>query len=215
MEPSRAAERHRMVSEQIQKRGVRDEEVLEVLRRIARHFFVPLEFEAQAYEDHPLHIGQGQTISQPYMVGLMTELLALCASDRVLEIGTGSGYQTAVLAELAREVVSVERHPDLAVSAAERLKALGYANVTVLSGDGTLGCAEKAPYDAILVTAGAPAIPEALKEQLAESGRLVCPVGGRDIQELIKLERIGGLFRQSCSIQCVFVPLIGAQGWNI
>lgn len=188
--------------------------MLEAMRTVPRHLFVPEEQRVHAYEDHPVQIGHGQTISQPYMVGLMTQELALDANDRVLEIGTGSGYQTAILAELAREVVTIERHPILADMARERLSRLEYANVTVVAGDGTLGYPASAPYDAILVTAGGPRVPESLKEQLATSGRLVCPVGPRDIQRLVTVTRTEKGFQEQTGISCVFVPLVGDEGWT-
>jgi len=183
------------------------------MRAVPRHFFVPPEFQKHAYEDHPVKIGCGQTISQPYMVAIMTELLELEASDRVLEIGTGSGYQTAILATLANEVVSVERHADLAEYAQARLAQAGYRNVEVVEGDGTQGYPQRAPYDAIIVTAGSPLVPDSLKKQLAIGGRLICPAGPRECQELIKLTRDETGFDEETSIRCVFVPLIGEEGW--
>jgi protein-L-isoaspartate(D-aspartate) O-methyltransferase len=206
-------QREAMLETQIAARGVRDARVLEVMRRVPRHAFVPDDCPAQSYEDHPVNIGCGQTISQPYMVAAMTELLDLRPTDRVLEIGTGSGYQTAILAELAEEIVSLERHPPLADTARALLKTLGYANVTVLCGDGTLGDPGRAPFDAILVTAGAPEAPKALQQQLAEGGRLVCPAGGRDYQSLLLITRTGNTFDTHSGMTCVFVPLIGAEGW--
>lgn len=202
-----------MVARHIAARGVKDARVLEAMRRVPRHCFVPEASRNQAYEDHPLQIGHGQTISQPYMVAVMTELLDLTSTDRVLEIGTGSGYQTAILAELAAGVVSVERQAALAQAARERLAALGYTNVAVLSGDGTRGCPKRGPFDAIVVTAGGPRVPSALCDQLADAGRLVCPAGPRDLQTLVKIVRHGDEFVETTSIQCVFVPLIGAEGW--
>ncbi len=207
------AEREEMVRTQIEKRGVRDARVLEAMRKVPRHEFVPVGSRACAYEDKPLPIGHGQTISQPYMVGLMTSLLQLDPNDRVLEIGTGSGYQAAVLSLLVREVFSVERIPELAESASMRLKRLGYRNVQVFQGDGTVGLPIHAPYDAILVTAGSPHLPQNLCDQLADGGRLVCPVGARDIQHLIRVIRQGEHFCQEEGIGCVFVPLVGENGW--
>ena len=206
-------ERIDMVSAQIEDRGVADERVLNALRRVPRHFFVPTDSILYAYEDRPLSIGFGQTISQPYMVALMTELLLLQPSFRVLEIGTGSGYQAAILAELAREVVTIEREKHLAAQAQERLTQLGYTNVTVITGDGTLGYPDRAPFNAILVTAGSPDIPHSLQEQLAAEGRLVCPVGPRDLQRLKVVTRIQDTFEEHYDTACVFVPLIGAEGW--
>lgn len=208
------AQRERMVRTQIAARGVTDAKVLEALREIPRHCFIPDELRGKAYGDHPVSIGRGQTISQPYMVGLMTELLTLEPGDRVLEIGTGSGYQTAVLAELAAEVVSVERIARLADDARACLEELGYGNVTVNVGDGTMGWPDGAPYDAILVTAAGPEVPGSLKSQLSVGGRLVCPAGPRDIQTLYKLVRTQTGYRQQKSIPCVFVPLLGEEGWG-
>ncbi len=206
--------RERMVENQIAGRDVRDTRVLDAMRTVPRHEFVPADLAKHAYDDHPLHIGCGQTISQPYMVARMTELLALRERDRVLEIGTGSGYQTALLAELVQEVVSVERHAALADRARALLQELGYGNVRVVCGDGTLGWPEAAPYDAVLVTAGSPRVPQALVDQLAEGGRLVCPTGTRELQRLRIITREGGALREHDSIGCVFVPLVGGQGWQ-
>ena len=203
----------RMVDRQISARGVFAPRVVEAMRRVPRHCFVPAQFEAYAYEDHPLQIGLGQTISQPYMVAAMTELLALRPEDRVLEVGTGSGYQAAILSLLARDVVSIERHAGLAEEASARLQRLGYANVHVYSGDGTLGYAPGAPYDAIVVTAGSPRVPEALMNQLALGGRIVCPTGSRDLQQLVKRVRAPEGYSETTGIACIFVPLIGEQGW--
>lgn len=212
--PDYAAQRVRMVRRQLEDRGIRDERVLEAMRTVPRHRFVPPSLHNVAYEDRPLEIGHGQTISQPYMVGLMTELLALRPTDRVLEIGTGSGYQAAVLSTLAGHVYSIERIEELARKAARLLIELGYDRVTILTGDGTSGLPEYAPYDGIIVTAGAPRVPAALKEQLAPGGRLVCPVGPRDLQHLVRVIRDGNVFRQDEGIGCVFVPLLGADGWE-
>lgn len=206
--------RLRMVEEQIAARGIHDERVLEAMRRVPRHVFVAAEQVSRAYEDHPLHIGCHQTISQPYMVARMTEMLALRPADRVLEVGTGSGYQTAILAELVHAVVSIERHPPLAEAARERLEALHYDNVRVVCGDGTLGFAEAGPYHAILVTAGGPSPPRALLAQLADGGRMVCPTGGLDMQQLHTIMRRGDDFTTQDGINCIFVPLVGEQGWS-
>ncbi len=209
-----AGEREAMVRHQIASRGIADRRLLAALRAVPRHCFVPPEIQRRAYEDRPLEIGSGQTISQPYMVAKMTELLKLTPQSRVLEIGTGSGYQAAVLAELVAEIISVERFPELAETARERLDALEYGNVTVVVGDGTLGWLELAPYDGIIVTAAAPAIPQALQSQLALGGRLVCPVGSRDLQQLKIVTRDA---EDHCteheSIRCMFVPLVGREGW--
>ncbi len=205
--------RHRMVRTQIEARGVSNERVLDAMRTVPRHRFVPEKDEASAYEDHPLDIGCGQTISQPYMVAFMTALLELAPTDRVLEIGTGSAYQAAILATLAAEVITIERHEALAQRARALLAELGYGNVTVVVGDGTLGCPEYAPYDAVIVTAAAPHVPRALEEQLKVGGRLVCPSGARDIQRLERIIRTDRGFEEEHGIGCVFVPLIGEDGW--
>jgi protein-L-isoaspartate(D-aspartate) O-methyltransferase len=182
--------RHRMVENQIRARGVADERVLAAMEKVPRHQFVPVSQQGSAYVDGPLPIGQGQTISQPYMVARMTELLRLRPTDRVLEVGTGSGYQAAVLGELAAEVWTIERHEDLAQRAAVLLKRLGYTNVHVVTGDGTLGIPEHAPYDGIIVTAGAPAVPPALRQQMAVGGRMVIPVHAGFSEDLLLIERL-------------------------
>lgn len=207
-------ERHAMVDRHIEGRGISNPRVLEAMRTVPRHLFLPERLQKEAYRDHPILIGCRQTISQPYMVALMTALLDPQPHDRVLEIGTGSGYQTAVLAALAREVVSVERHAPLAESARDTLNQLGFHNVTIHVGDGTLGWPETGPYDAALFTAGAPSVPEPVKQQLAPEGRLVIPVGTRTQQRLIKLVRDGDDFRAADSVPCVFVPLVGEKGWQ-
>src|SRR6266446_685230 len=188
-----AAARRAMVEEQVRRRGIASPRVLEALLSVLRHEFVPAEFQADAYADKPLPIGEGQTISQPFMVGAMTDALELAGSERVLEIGTGSGYQAAVLSRLAREVISVESHTSLALAAQERLVRLGYANVHVHNGDGSLGFADAAPYDAILITAAAPEIPPLLASQLCEGGRLVIPVGSQENQELLQARKESGV----------------------
>ena len=206
-------ERDRMVVEQLQARGITDERVLQAFRKVPRHLFVPEELQPDAYTDHPLPIGEGQTISQPYMVALMTQCLQLQGHERVLEIGAGSGYQTAILSELALDVFTVERIPGLARAVSERLVRLGYLNVRVTTGNGSLGWPEHAPYDTILVTAASPDVPQSLADQLAEGGRMVLPVGPRDAQMLVQVEkRRGGLHRRDIA-SCVFVPLVGEQGW--
>ena len=202
-----------MVERQLAARQIHDERVLDAMRTVPRHAFVPEPYRGHAYEDHPIDIGHGQTISQPFMVALMTHLLALRPADRVLEIGTGSGYQTAVLATLARHVTTIERLPALADRARATLDALEYTNIDICTGDGTLGWPEGAPYEAIVVTAAAPAVPGALCGQLADGGRLVCPVGPRDLQRLVRVVRVGDRYQEDESIRCVFVPLIGAEGW--
>src|SRR4051812_24312773 len=203
-----------MVQQQIEARGVRDGRVLDAMRAVPRHLFVPEALRSQAYEDHALAIGEGQTISQPYMVAVMTEALAPGAADRVLEIGTGSGYQTAVLARLSAQVFSVERHPRLADVARDTLASIGVTNPVICVGDGTEGLPDSAPFDRILVTAGAPAVPAALEAQLAIGGRLVIPVGPPGYQHLTTIvRRDEDMFERTESIACVFVPLIGRQGW--
>jgi protein-L-isoaspartate(D-aspartate) O-methyltransferase len=208
-----AAERADMISTQLVRRGIVDRRVLEAIDQTPRHLFVPEELEPQAYDDNPLHIGDGQTISQPYIVAFMTEMLDLRPEDKVLEIGTGSGYQAAILASLVREVITIERVEDLARRAQRRLERLGYHNVRVVSADGTCGYAEAAPFDAIMVTAASPRVPPSLRDQLAVGGKLICPVGTRQSQRLVKLIRTPKGERQEDGIQCIFVPLIGAEGW--
>ena len=205
--------RIRMVREQLERRGIRDARVLDAMRRVPRHLFVRPEQAGSAYEDHALPIGEGQTISQPYMVAVMTAALAPPPAGRVLEIGTGSGYQAAVLAELARDVVTIERHEGLAENARRRLAALGYRHVRVIVGDGSLGYADAAPYDGILVTAGAPRVPAPLQSQLADGARLVVPVGSSLGQEVLIVTRSGSGFSTTVGDRCVFVPLIGTEGW--
>jgi protein-L-isoaspartate(D-aspartate) O-methyltransferase len=206
--------RDAMVRTQIERRGVTEDRVLAALREVPRERFVPPALQDQAYDDRALAIGLGQTISQPYMVAVMTAALRLAPTDRVLEVGTGSGYQAAILARLAGVVVSMERHPPLADQARARLEALGVTGVTVVVGDGTEGYAPAAPYDAILVTAGAPRVPAALYGQLVDGGRLVIPVGSAWHQDLLIIERSGETFRTVTGEGCVFVPLIGRDGWT-
>jgi protein-L-isoaspartate(D-aspartate) O-methyltransferase len=206
--------RERMVREQLQARGLSDERLLAAFRRVPRHRFVPAEYQAQAYEDHPLPIGENQTISQPYIVALMINCLRLQGHERVLEIGTGSGYETAVLSELALEVYSVERVPALLVAAKARLAELGYQNVRLSPGNGTLGWPGHAPYDAILVSAGAPGIPGPLLTQLADPGRMVLPVGPADAQMLTEVDKRDGRVTRQDVGACVFVPLVGEHGWQ-
>ena len=203
-----------MVDNQIAGRGITDERVLEAMRAVPRHLFLPESAREVAYGDFPVRIGSGQTISQPYIVALMTDLLDVTQDHRVLDVGTGSGYQAAVLAELASEVHSVERFPDLANSAAEKLEELGYLNVHVHVGDGTMGYAPAAPYDRIVVTAASPSVPQALLLQLANNGRLVIPVGSRPLQPLEVWDRKEDQYEHETSIPVVFVPLIGEQGWD-
>jgi protein-L-isoaspartate(D-aspartate) O-methyltransferase len=208
-----AIPRERMVAEQLARRGIQDARVLSAMGKVPRHRFVDEALAGRAYGDYPLPIGEQQTISQPYMVALMTEALELVGHERVLEIGTGSGYQTAILAELCGKVFSVERIKALADRAIRILDGLGYYNVLVRVGDGSLGWREEAPFDAVLVTAAAPAIPEALVDQLSPKGRLVIPVGNAYGQELRKGVREEGGVRWSDLGGCVFVKLIGEKGW--
>jgi protein-L-isoaspartate(D-aspartate) O-methyltransferase len=207
--------RSTMVADQLVARGIHAPRVLDAMGRVPREAFVLPVDRARAYADQALAIGEGQTISQPFMVALMTEALMLAGGERVLEIGTGSGYQAAILGELAREVISIERIARLASEARDRLAMLGYSNVEVRLGDGSIGHAAAAPYDAILVAAGAPRVPEALKMQLAEGGRLVVPVGPHGHQELTTIRRSHDTFTESARGGCVFVPLLGEQGWPI
>ena len=188
--------RHLMVDTQIAARGIRDPRVLAAMRDVPRHLFVPANIRHSAYEDCPLPIGEGQTISQPFIVAFMTELLEPAPGDRVLEIGAGSGYQAAILARLVKSVITIERLPEIAEMAKRNLAAVSVPNVNVVVGDGTLGWKDDAPYDGILVTAAAPFVPPALVEQLAEGGRLVAPVGDREIQQLVKLTRKGGTIHE-------------------
>lgn len=202
-----------MVDRQLRKRGIRSPRVLDVLARVPRHLFVPEERVAQSYEDCALGIGEGQTISQPYMVAAMTEYLDLAGNERVLEIGAGSGYQAAVLSLLAKEVITIESRPALAAAARLRLAALGYGNIQVRLGDGTLGWPGDAPFDAALVAAAAPAVPAPLVEQLAEAGRLVIPVGNSERQMLLRIRKSAGEIREENLFSCQFVPLRGRYGW--
>lgn len=207
--------RIRMVERDLVARGLRDERVLDAMRAVPREAFVPAAQRASAWDDRPLPIGGGQTISQPYIVALMCEALRLRADDRVLEIGCGSGYAAAVLARLVGRVDSIERRAELATSAAARLADLGIGNVTVHAGDGTLGWPAAAPFDAIVVTAGGPEVPPALLQQLSAGGRLVMPVGShRGWQDLLRITRHGdGTLERETLGEVTFVPLIGAQGW--
>jgi protein-L-isoaspartate(D-aspartate) O-methyltransferase len=207
-------EREEMVEFQVRARGIRDERVLAAMRKVPRHLFVPKGFERAAYEDRPLPIGEGQTISQPYIVAVMTEQLELQPEDRVLEVGTGSGYQAALLAELAGSVISIERLASLADRARENLARAGVTGVQVVVGDGTEGYPPEAPYDAIIVTAASPGVPQPLIDQLAEGGRLIAPVGPRECQDLIKLVKREGRVESIPLGGVCFVPLIGQFGWR-
>jgi protein-L-isoaspartate(D-aspartate) O-methyltransferase len=206
--------RAEMVEVQIHRRGLRDENVLRVLSAVPRHEFVLAEWRARSYDDEPLPIGEGQTISQPYIVAVMTAALQIHGGEKVLEIGTGCGYQAAVLAGLAQQVYTVECRPGLACAARERLQRLGYRNVHVHCGDGGMGLAEFAPYDAILVAAGAPSLPKPLLQQLAARGRLIAPVGAEDHQELLLVTWDGASYTVEHREGCRFVPLQGQFGWQ-
>ncbi|MEJ2744885.1 MAG: protein-L-isoaspartate(D-aspartate) O-methyltransferase [bacterium] len=203
-----------MVERQLKRRGIQNEEVLRAFMNVPRHRFVGPALRHSAYADHPLPIGEGQTISQPYMVALMTQCLELKSGDRVLEIGTGSGYQTAILAAITAHVFTIERIPSLTKNAEAILKELGYNNVRFLVGDGTKGWPEEAPFDGILVTAGAPRLPEPLIDQLTEGGRLVIPVGRYWSQDLMVIRKIDGGVEEKFVCGCVFVPLVGEFGWK-
>ena len=206
--------RRDMVEYQIKNRGVTDNRILDAFRKIPRHEFVKEPYLVEAYMDHPLPIGNGQTISQPYIVALMTEQLHLKGDEKVLEIGTGSGYQAAILSELAREVHSVERVPELADQAGQNLERLGITNVKIHVGDGTLGWPQEAPFDGIIITAGTPGMPEGLVDQLADNGRLVAPVGSRWRQMLELWIKQGDNVEKEAVLPVVFVPLIGDKGWD-
>ncbi len=209
-----AVARQRMVAEQLVKRGIQDSHVLQVMGKVHRHLFLEEALWGRAYGDYPLPIGEKQTISQPFMVALMTQSLELKNHERVLEIGTGSGYQTAILAELAAKVYSIERVKELAVRARQRLESLGYYNVLGRVGDGSIGWKEMAPFDAIVVTAATPQVPTRLVEQLGEKGRIVLPVGQVECQVLKKGTKEGPYIYWSDLGKCVFVKLVGEQGWT-
>lgn len=209
-----ARERERMVEHQLVRRGIADMRVLAAMRQVPRHAFVDEALQDQAYGDHPLPIGEGQTISQPYIVARMVELLRLGERDKVLEVGTGTGYQAAVLAEMAARVCTVERLPRLAARARQTLDALGYTNVWVRTANGTFGWPDEAPFDRIVVAAAGPSVPPPLFEQLAEGGRMVMPVGDADTQRLRVVERVQGQMRVTDDSGCVFVKLIGKYAWQ-
>ena len=206
--------RLKMVEEQVVSRGIRDHKVVAAMRKVPRHLFVEEALQNQAYNDRPLPIGEKQTISQPYMVALMTEALQLTGKEKVLEIGAGSGYQTAILAEVARKVFSIERVLSLTMRARTLLLDLGYANVEITFSDGTQGWVRESPFDAIIVTAGSPDIPQPLVDQLAMGGRLVIPVGDESIQDLIRLTKTEEGIKREDLGGCRFVKLIGKYGWN-
>jgi protein-L-isoaspartate(D-aspartate) O-methyltransferase len=203
-----------MVKTQLIPRGIRDKRVLDAMKKVPRHLFLDKSMQHRAYDDMALAIGEGQTISQPYMVAVMTELLELKGDERVLEIGTGSGYQAAILAELAKEIYTVERVPVLSEQADVRFHALGYKNIHVKVGDGTSGWPEEGPFHRIIVTAGTPKLPDPLMEQLSDEGIIIAPVGDRFSQQIIKVVKSKGKISESFHTPCVFVPLIGAHGWK-
>jgi len=209
-----AVQREEMIEKQLRRRGIHDAAVLAAMMAVPRHEFVSEDVGAHAYDDLPLPIGSGQTISQPYIVAAMTAVLHLQPGDRVLEIGTGCGYHAAVLSRLAKEVFTIERRPELASSASATLARLGYSNAHVHCGDGTLGLPELAPFDAILVAAAAPAVPKPLLAQLAEGGRIILPVGDAEHQELQLIEKRGDTFPTKMLEGCRFVPLLGYHGWQ-
>jgi len=209
-----AQARERMVQEQLVSRGIKDTQVLGVMARVPRHLFIESELRDQAYEDHPLPIGANQTISQPYMVALMAEALELKGTERVFEVGTGSGYLAAVLSELCAEVFSVETVEKLASKARNLLTSLGYRNVSVLMGDGTLGWEEHSPYDAVVISAAAPCIPRPLLEQLKTPGYLVFPMGEKELQTLVRIRKDKAGIREEYLGECQFVKLKGQYGWE-
>jgi protein-L-isoaspartate(D-aspartate) O-methyltransferase len=209
-----ARARERMVRDQLSARGIKDERLLKVMGKIPRHLFIEEALADEAYDDHPVPIGEQQTISQPYIVALMTEALELTGKENTLEIGTGSGYQTAILAELSNSVYTIERIESLLVKARKILAELGYDNIVFKLFDGTVGWEEYAPFDTVMVTAGAPSVPNPLVEQLADNGRMIIPVGDRYSQELIKVIRKGKTLKQESLGGCRFVSLIGVYGWQ-
>ncbi len=206
--------RKRMVEEQLISRGIKNQKVLEAFYKIERHKFIPEELRSSAYADYPVPIGEGQTISQPYIVALMTQCLQLTGGEKVLEIGTGSGYQTALLAELAKEVYSVERFENLAQKAQTIFTELGYTNIKIKTGDGSLGWQEEAPFDRIIITAASPRIPLPLTEQLKENGKLILPLGESFSQVLTVIEKKQGRIESTPVCGCVFVPLVGKYGYS-
>ncbi len=207
--------RLRMVEEQIVGRGIKDPCVIAAMKKVPRHLFVEEALQGQAYSDHPLPIGEKQTISQPYMVALMTEALRLTGTETVLEIGTGSGYQTAILAECAKRVFSIERIRSLAVRARELLLKLGYSNIEVKFSDGTLGWMDESPFDAVIVTAGAPEIPQVLIDQLKNGGKMAIPVGDAYVQDLIRVTKTEDGIKKEDLGGCRFVKLVGKHGWEV
>ncbi|MCI2426628.1 protein-L-isoaspartate(D-aspartate) O-methyltransferase [Candidatus Acetothermia bacterium] len=206
-------QRAKMVERQLKQRGIKDERVLDVMLRVPRHRFLPREIWSLAYCDHPLPIGEGQTISQPYIVGLMSEALRLTGNEKILEIGTGSGYQTAILSELGGQVFTIEGVSSLAQNAKRRLVELGYRNIKFYIGDGTIGRSEEAPFDRIIATGSVPLLPPSLCRQMAEKGIMVIPVGERALQKLLRVSFVGKSVIQQVLCQCSFVPLVGKEGW--
>lgn len=207
--------RSKMVDDQVVARGIKDQRVIAAMRKVPRHLFVEEALQGQAYSDHPLPIGDKQTISQPYMVALMTEALALTGKEKILEIGTGSGYQAAILAECAAKVFSIERIRSLAIRARKLLLDLGYFNVEIKFTDGTVGWNDESPFDAIMVTAGAPDIPQPLVDQLKVGGRMAIPVGDANIQDLIRITKTEDGIKKEDFGGCRFVKLIGKHGWEV
>jgi protein-L-isoaspartate(D-aspartate) O-methyltransferase len=213
-EPDFAARRREMVERQLRARGICDARVLEAMVTVPRHEFVPEEFRGQSYEDKPISIGEGQTISQPFIVAAMIEAMELTGKNKVLEVGTGSGYAAAILSRLAAMVYTVESHQNLATAAHVRLARLGFTNVAVHTGDGSMGLKEAAPFDTILVAAAAPLVPQPLVEQLAERGRMAIPVGDEQAQELVLIRKLNGETHSRTLHHCAFVPLIGRYGFS-
>lgn len=207
--------RSKMVDDQVVARGIKDQRVIAAMRKVPRHLFVEEALQGQAYSDHPLPIGDKQTISQPYMVALMTEALALTGKEKVLEIGTGSGYQAAILAECAAKIFSIERIRSLAIRARKLLLDMGYFNVEIKFTDGTVGWSDESPFDAIMVTAGAPDIPQPLIDQLKVGGRMAIPVGDANIQDLIRITKTEDGIKKEDFGGCRFVKLIGKHGWEV
>ena len=203
-----------MVEEQLRNRGIHDPRVLRIMAAVPRHLFLDSTFSSRAYSDHALPIGQDQTISQPYMVALMTQTLGLEGDEKVLEIGTGSGYQTAMLAELADRVFTIERIPEIGIAARERLTGMGYSNVIFRIGDGTMGWREMSPFDRVIVTAGAPHVPSFLEAQLKVGGWGIVPVGDSASQSLVRVTRTDAGLSEDVLCSCTFVPLIGREGWS-
>jgi protein-L-isoaspartate(D-aspartate) O-methyltransferase len=210
----RADERKAMVERQIAARGIHDVHILAAMEEIPRHLFIPPPYDQAAYDDNPVPIGKGQTISQPYIVAVMTALLLPKATDNMLEIGAGSGYQAAVLSRVVKRLTTIERIGTVADLARRNLKSIGIENVVVIEGDGTLGYPDNAPYDGIIITAATPEVPRPLLEQLADGGRLVAPVGGLDLQDLITIHKQGKSFTRESHGAVRFVPLIGEHGWE-